>query len=126
MTLSNSNLDPPTKPGGEPQDCLGCHGQGGTAQTVFLVGGTIYRSGSSMAVATAGSTIDGVGETTLTVDTCGNLYATATFLNGALSASQPKAGSFTMSISTNQPTKKMGGCNAAGCHDFVEAWGVHY
>jgi len=108
------------------QNCLGCHSEGGAAQTQFLAAGTIYRSGDSKAFAAAGNTILNVGETTLTVDGCGNIYATAAFLNGALSASQPQAGAFTMSISTNQPTKKMGGCNAAGCHDFTEAWGVHF
>ena len=108
------------------QSCLGCHSEGGSARTAFLAAGTIYRSGDSRVVAQAGNTIHNVGETTLTVDACGNIYATTSFLNGALSASQPQADSFTMTISTNQPTKKMGGCNAAGCHDFTEAWGVHF
>lgn len=108
------------------EDCLSCHAADGSARPALLVAGTIYQDAMSRVHAAAGSKIEDVGQTTLTVDRCGNIYAVASFLNGALAASQPRAGMQTMSISTNQPTKRMGSCNAGGCHDFAEAWGVHY
>lgn len=107
-------------------DCLACHTAGGGARTAFLVAGTIYAAGDRRELAAAGSAIDDVGQTTLRVDACGNIYAVAAALNGVLAASQPRAGATTMRISTDQPGRRMGGCNAAGCHDFVEAWGVHF
>ena len=106
--------------------CLTCHGPGGDAKTAFAAAGTAYERASSRALAAAGSMIGGVGQTTLVVDACGNFYATASALNGAIGASQPATGtgSRTMSLSMNRPTPNMGDCNTGGCHDFFGTSGV--
>jgi len=108
------------------QACLTCHGPGGDARTAFAAAGTAYESAASRTLAAAGRTIDNVGQTTLLVDACGNFYAIAAALNGAIGASQPATGpgARTMSLSMNRPTPNMGDCNTGGCHDFFGTSGV--
>ena len=108
------------------QACLTCHGPTGDAKTLFAAAGTAYANEASRVLAAPGQTIGAVGQTTLSVDTCGNFYATASALNGAIGASQPTtgSGSRTMSLSMNRPTPNMGDCNTSGCHDFFGTSGV--
>lgn len=113
------------------ENCLeGCHAQGGSARLSLEVGGTLYASGDSKTVTSAGNTVDGIGQTTLFADRCGNFYATGTSLNGPLSTSQPsvrKTIVLKMRLPMSQPGKDMGSCNQSRCHDFSSAdyAGIH-
>ena len=112
------------------QPCLeGCHEAGGSARKTLAVGGTIHVSESSRQVATGG-TVHGVGGTTLTVDPCGNIYATSDALKGDPQLTEP----FVQNPTLHRMDKSLyrikdpGSCNQSGCHDFGSTlrWGIYF
>lgn len=112
------------------QPCLeGCHVAGGTAKKTLAVGGTIHVSQTSREVATSG-TVHGVGGTTLTVDRCGNIYATADALKGDPQLTEP----FVQNPTLHRMDKSLyriknpGSCNQSSCHDFGSKlrWGIYF
>lgn len=113
------------------QACLtGCHEQGGSAQLVLAAAGTIYRSQGSHDVAGAGGTVQQVGNTTLTLDGCGNFYA----VSGALATGPNQTQPVVQNPALHQMLKILyresqpGNCNQSGCHDFSSSanLGIYY
>ena len=127
-TLTESS--PTTSSHRSDQPCLqGCHTAGGSAKKIFAAAGTIHVSSTSRRVARSG-TVHSVGGSTLTVDRCGNIYATADSL-----ATDPQ---FTEPFVQNPTLHRMdkalyrvafaGSCNQTHCHDFggTLRWGVYF
>jgi hypothetical protein len=112
------------------QPCLeNCHETGGLAQKVFAVGGTIHRSQTSRTPVTSGE-VHGVGGTTLSVDRCGNIYATKEALTTDPRLTQPFVQNPTlhrMDKSLNR-VLRAGSCNQMTCHDFGSTlrWGIYF
>ncbi len=95
----------------------------------LAVGGTIHRAQGSHDVATSGS-VHGVGGSTLMVDPCGNIYATADALKGDPQLTEP----FVQNPTLHRMDKSLyrikdpGSCNQSGCHDFGSTLraGIYY
>lgn len=92
------------------QDCLSCHGAGGSAISKWAVAGSVANAKNSTTVASSGTKVSNIGGAALVVDKCGNFYAKTNSVTGG----QPKAAGGTMNT-TMQST--YGSCNMNGCHD---------
>ena len=127
-TLSTSKAGAFSHSAGQP--CLeGCHESGGSARLAFAAGGTVHKSQTSHEVAKSGFVYN-VGRTTLAVDACGNVYATAEALKAGPQSSQPyvRNPAFHLMDKSLASQKDPGSCNQSGCHDFGTKlrWGIYF